>query len=390
MKILKKLKWLFFIIGAFLLGMVAGIFHDADVFFKLGKAFNTTPWYYYLILFVLCFYVTLAVHELTHFFYFVTHKIKGKALYLTALLFVKRDSKWRLKFVPKMFMLLGGLVVPDLNKIESEEDYEREVKVFAGSLISAPIATIIFGVLFFIVELLVVFISSNILLIGLFTISFIFIELFTILYVLASTVSSTVAYGDFPAYKKMKEDKKFQLAQIVQYLSFSSNITEKTEDFIFCKVVSMLKNENNFYDQFSMMLLQYYIEEVVFANKKIVPELDEKILSLSGSRLINSDAGLQLYCCKLYYVYSNIDANIALNSFMKMETRFNSERVSTYWKLKTKHLLNISDESIFLSDDKNIETDKMSFIFKPLFDYYQEEKDTIVRLKPKIIQEKIE
>src|SRR5690606_28362155 len=104
--------------------------------FLLGL--NASPWYLNLIYVFLAIFLVILVHELGHLFSFMRHNIKIKAFYVLSFVFVKIDGKWKFKFFPKFFTLMGGLVAADLPAIKHIDDEEKLVKILKRVLLAGP------------------------------------------------------------------------------------------------------------------------------------------------------------------------------------------------------------------------------------------------------------
>src|SRR5690554_1605505 len=155
---------------------------------------------------LLVFYITLIFHELGHFIAFKVQKIKLRALYITIFVFYKTKEGWRFTIKPKLWVLFGGLVVPDLELIEDDKTYHEIAKKFAISLITAPIVTISLLGFTIIMFILTVIFSTNSLWIGTISIMTFYVILLSALYIYTFKLSNQNFYGDFVAYKKMKDD----------------------------------------------------------------------------------------------------------------------------------------------------------------------------------------
>ena len=385
-KKIKILKYALILLGAFLFGIIWAIFFDNDLFYKMSQGFKRIGWYAYPLLLIGVFYVTLIVHELTHMIAFLVTGTKAKAIYITGFVFMKKNNKWKFKFIPKMFALFGGLVVPDIGEIKNENEYQKVTKSFSISLISAPIASLVFGLLTFIAWLLLLFLTNAVVFIAIITIFMIFTTLFTILYTLASLVATNQAVGDFPAYKRMKSIDLFQISILSQYLLFSSNLSEETESFIFDKSNEIIIKQNDFYNQNIQSLLISYIDGIVFEEKPRIDEIDKIIEKLNDTRLLSTEAGKLLYFSKLYFLYALVDSTKAISNFRNREESISKMQDVKYQYHKTLHIMNISDESEYLNNKENVSVGKMSFVFEPLIDYFEEEQKTIIKLTPKIIE----
>ena len=386
MKKKKVIRNVLIILGGFIFGLIWALFFDQDLFYKMRLGFQKTPWYLYPILVILVFYISLAIHELTHLFAFSVNKIKGRAIYLTGFTFVKKVNQWKFEFHPKMFALMGGLVIPDIKSVKNEEEYNKVVRAFYRSLIAAPIASIIYCFVVLASYLLILFLTNLYVWIAVLTAFTLLTIMLTALYILASLVQTKEAVGDFPAYKKMKNDELFQISLINQYIMFATSSSKETDKFIFDKSIEVLLNQKEYYNQHILSLIGVYLDGVVFDSKSRNEEVDKIVDDLGDYALLRSDAGKVVYFNKLYFIYQEIDSTKALEKFEKRREELLGKDDLKYLVHKAMHLMNISDETEFLNNRENFGSAKMQFVFDPIIDYLEEEKRTNVRLVPKIVE----
>lgn len=353
---MKKRKLLYFFICAFLWGYIYTALIYNGIWPRLIESLRTLKFYEFFLWLIFAFYFSLTLHELGHFLAFVFQKIKIRALYLTVFVFYKNEKGWHFTVKPKLWVLGGGLVVPDLGKIENDEDFNRLKKRFSRALIAAPIVTI--SVLFIsIISFVVVLIySSNAHLIGILSILAIYITLLSSLFIYTFTLHNTMFYGDFVAYKKMKTDPIFQLTQINQYTMFSMVETEKTSQYLFEKTRDILKEINIDSSMFHTMLLTSYLDNIIRGDEEVDPVIDSKIRALKLSPYTNSEHGIYLVYDICYYYYKKKEVAKAYQMFEDIKRRTGKKlnpKLVDYLQKKTMHVLNIEYQDAFFSDNEN-------------------------------------
>ncbi|MFA5526449.1 MAG: site-2 protease family protein, partial [Acholeplasmataceae bacterium] len=121
---LKRFRWLLWLAFAFVLGFIFSFLVYNGYWYRLIDGLKTLRWYHFFMWLILTFLITLIIHELGHLFAFVFQGVKIRALYLYMLIVYKTKKGWRIKLKPKLWFLLGGFVVPDLDDIVSDENYE--------------------------------------------------------------------------------------------------------------------------------------------------------------------------------------------------------------------------------------------------------------------------
>ena len=118
---MKKHKWIYIPIIVFLIGIIYTILIYNGIWFKLTSGLESLALIGYFLWFLFAFYFTLTLHELGHFLAFYFQKVKLRAIYLTIFVFYKNEKGWHFTIKPKLWILFGGLVVPDLGEIRNKE-----------------------------------------------------------------------------------------------------------------------------------------------------------------------------------------------------------------------------------------------------------------------------
>jgi hypothetical protein len=379
---LKKFGLLYALIFAFLLGYVYTALVYNGIWFNLKSGLNSVPFYMWLIWLIVSFYLTLTLHELGHFFAFMIQGIKLRALYLTIFVFYKNEKGWKFTIKPKLWVLLGGLVVPDLGEIKRDEDYQKVAHQFGIALITAPIVTLSVLLLTWVLFIIMLYTSSNIGQIGIMAVMTLWITLLSLLYIYTFTLSNPMFYGDIVAYKKMKKDAVFRLAQIHQYQMFSLLESNETEIFLWHKVRDAIKKHTLHHHTTDIALYMAYIDGILHLNQEIDTQVDLKIQRLSTHLFTRSEQGLTLLyeVCHYYYKTKRPDQAYRLFEFIQERaSKKINENVLEYLKKRSMHIMHIAYDDLYLNDLKHI-TMGNTWIFEPILDLKEMLKDAHEKL----------
>jgi len=315
----------------------------------------------------------LTLHELGHFIAFYVQKVKLRAIYLTIFVFYKDEKRWHFTIKPKLWILFGGLVVPDLGEIKTEEDYELLSAKFRKSLIAAPIVTIVLLSISLITFVLLMIFSPNIHLNGLITLNTLYITLISTLYIYTFGLSNQMFYGDFVAYKKMKEDPIFKLAQIDQYTMFSLNDSKETVKFLWEKSRETLRSTPLNGTMFYHVVITNYLDGILKNDYPIDSEIEEKLKHLNLNTLCRSEQGLSLAYDLCFYDYKKGHVEQAYKRFERIQTKIGiklDEKMALYLRNKSAHILHLEDHQDFLNEKDNLYIGQ-AWIFEALIDPYE-------------------
>lgn len=379
---LKRFGLLYALIFAFLLGYVYTALVYNGIWFNLKSGLNRVPFYMWLIWLIVSFYLTLTLHELGHFFSFLIQGIKLRALYLTIFVFYKNETRWKFTIKPKLWVLLGGLVVPDLGEIKRDEDYQKVAHQFGVALITAPIVTLAVLLLTWVLFIIILYTSSNIGHIGIMAVMTLWITLLSLLYIYTFTLSNPMFYGDIVAYKKMKKDAVFRLAQIHQYQMFSLLESNETEIYLWHKVRDAIKKHTLHHHTTDIALYMAYIDGILHLNQEIDTQVDLKIQRLSTHLFTRSEQGLTLLyeVCHYYYKTKRPDQAYRLFEFIQERaSKKINENVLEYLKKRSMHIMHIAYDDLYLNDLKHI-TMGNTWIFEPILDLKKMLKDAHEKL----------
>src|SRR5690554_2272588 len=211
MKHLKKWWVLYFLILCFVVGFITMPFFHSSYFGALWNSLTTIKWYWQVLLFLGTLFFTLALHELAHFVSFLLSGYKNEMIIILFFVFYKKYNKWKLKLDFKLLLLGGGMVFPSLGDINTKQDFDKARKAMQTSLLAAPLFTLISGLLFTTITLIFFYTNSFLVPFSLFTL------IFSLFYTYLSTKEAPGVYGDFKAYKRVKNDDDFALVIVSQY-----------------------------------------------------------------------------------------------------------------------------------------------------------------------------
>lgn len=180
-------------------------------------------------LFVLAMLFSIALHELSHAFYFEINKVPLRFVAIFLFGFYKDNKKWKYIFYPNKITLTGGIAIPDLPAINSESQFKKIRKIYSRALLFAPIISFVEAIVAVVAYSTLLFsgISTKNTNVSVFLVFCIFVGL-TIFF--SSFLKAENIYGDFPAYKLYKENDKLTFLQFGQYLIFANNWKQKIMD----------------------------------------------------------------------------------------------------------------------------------------------------------------
>lgn len=368
MKTHKKKKiniYLKVILLALAVGFLHAFMYHVGMIEKLRLAFITIKWYMYFIYFFLTFLMTLTIHELGHLVSFVIQGIHIRALHIFIFVFYKNNNqRWKFKVDFKLIKMLGGLVVPDLGKIATEETYQDVVLKFKRALIAGPNTTKWFLYLYSVIAIILFVFTNNHVFNGILMINGLFVVLLSLLYLKASKLHTDQFYGDYVAFDQMGKDAFFTFSQIDQYLEFSSIKEEETQHFLYLKAKDLIEKypyQNSIFINATYQSFFEYQHEKENSNTLI----HEKIIKISKMHLINSmQIDLMLSC--LFYFYSNMCIDDFYRLFLIFESLKDRPEYRFYYDFGL-HKLNFENrKDILMSQRSHI--DDVYWIFASIVD----------------------
>lgn len=376
---MKKIRKYLILIGfAAILGFTFSFLKHNGYWFKLTSGLKTIKWYLYPVIILFNFFIVILIHELGHLFSFVLNKIKIRALYvLVFVLMRKENDKWKFKIYPKHIKLLGGIVVPNLGEIKTEEDFNKIRTAFSKALIAGPRTSVGYLILSIIVFILIWFLTNLNLLTTLLFINAVITSLMTVLIVLTSKVNTNEIYGDYVAYDKFLTDDRFALLQLIQYRSFSTIEDEETDKFLYDYLTNFYKSSTLSYHLFDLVLasnlLNFYLEDENIENSSV----NRVINYYSINRLASSKNGLELaYLISAYY-YKNNNAEKAFQTFKLIQVNNNKhidENKQLFLFKQYEHMLNLNNNEKYFSENKTMMLEEL-FVLAPLVNVDEMIKD---------------
>ncbi len=342
------------------------LFHNGYVR-TLLSTFSLVKWYWQVLIVIGILFLTVFLHELSHFLTFLFMGVKSEIMVVFMFLFYKNENnKWRVKINPKLLLLVGGLVWPNLGPINNEEDFKKARKAMQTSLLVAPLFTLISGVLFIIISLIFFYNTF------LFPISF-YMFLFTMLYTYTSSLESNQIVGDFKAYKKVKNDDDFSQLIILQYCDLT--------DYQYAYIEDYLKT-HTYSNRQTRVYLVYLLEKHIFDSNEVSMFLYEKVLSFVKNEykfisLFSHDEGVFLAQYILFYLRKCNHEEDTLRLFNLFVEKVNAKKTKEHYKKyltkQTSHILKFSDEETYINNPKNMETNALSFITNSIPSFLESE-----------------
>lgn len=367
---MRKFKFIFWLIVAFFVGVVYTLLVYQGIWSKWGSGLRTVPLYMYIVWLLFTFYVSLTIHELGHLISFVIQGVKIRALYLTIFIFYRSEKGWRFRINWKLWVLLGGLVVPDLGVIADNDTFNAMKKKFSIALITAPIVTIVLWMLVFIGFVITLIFSSNLVFIGAMTVITLYLTLLTMLYVHTFRLSHPLFFGDFVAYKKMNEDPVFQTAQIAQYTIFSLKASKETDQYFFYQAEALIKKTSMHRNISYMGLFQMYLEGVIYDDMPFDHQVDIKIQRFPVNQYLHNEQGILLLhdICLYYYKLNRPDKAYQLYLMIKDRAgKKVNQDILNFLNQRLEHVMHIAYHDATLKEGKKYLLGNM-WIFDTLLD----------------------
>ncbi|MGG5461011.1 M50 family metallopeptidase [Clostridium sp. B9] len=336
-------------------------------------------------IFIGAYIFSVALHELGHFITFIRNGIKMRALYIMFLLFIKKNGKWSFRFRFNSVMLGGGVAIPYIPKIKSEEELKYYQKSFANSIIAAPIVTILIPVVFGLITFLIGITSSNGTLKGVFL--FITISLFIInsFLALSCLIKNELAIGDFPAYKMCKEDKEFMAIMLQQYRTMQGEYESK-ESYLSTMLNEYIKEEfeSKSLNIFTLGVIGNSLSITLSDKGDILSNIEDYIKYFENNPyvLLNHKflgAKVVLFSVIEYLAIEKGEYHRAKLLYDKASETLNNDKkneIVDYHIKQCEHLFGISDNREFLSDRRNIKPSEEWPIWS-IFDEYYEIEESI-------------
>jgi hypothetical protein len=372
------LKILIFIIAALLTGIFSSFLVYSGLWETFSTGWKTIGFFGGVFILLVSFYVTLTVHELAHLIAFKVQGVGIRALYLTIFVFHKTEKGWRLSVNPKLWILFGGLVVPDLPEIPDDQTEERLTTAFARALIAAPVATIVFASIVIMTFILSVTIPAGPLLIGIMGRAALFVTLLSALYTVTFFLSNDTFYGDVVAWRKIRTDDAFRIAQFSQYLMFSTTAGQASEDHVWKRVTARLREHGIGPSLFDALVLSIYLTGIIREDRESDETVDRMVREKNVNVYLRKEPTLEIAYEIALFHYRKHDVERAYRLHEDLSRKVGKhipEALRTYLAKRSAHLMHLEDNSAWLSENENIHIGQF-WIFETLVDPYEHQKET--------------
>lgn len=361
----KLLTILIIVLAGFMVGYINTLFIYESIWNHFFLGLNSVPWYVHVLYVFIGLFLVIMVHELGHFISFVRQGIKVKAIYVLCFALVNIEGKWKLRFIPKFLLLLGGIVIPDHLVIDNIEKEEEIILKFRKALIAGPNTSIVYGITIFVLWFLFSFTNLYGLNGFLFTLM-VATTLMTMLAVLSSKVSANGMYGDYVAEKELDNNKLFRLTYLTQLVSLIQR-DEASLNYFWPSVIESLEKSTSITNRVYANLLLHYLHETIFEDQIGCTAIDKKMDGFV-KRLPKNEDGYVMYHHFIYFYQSRNNPDKVselLNELPTIGFKLD-DKVKSFYQHLTNHLLKLSDESIYLENPENVITSSLAWIYEPL------------------------
>ena len=373
---MKKFRFLIFLLICFVIGFVFTFLVYMGLWSSFIASLNRIPVWMYFLMIPLVFYITLTCHELGHLIAFRVQGVPIRALYLTIFVFYKDKKGWHFTVKPKLWILFGGLVIPDLPQVKNDEQFTTLRRIFARALIAAPIVTISLLAISVISFILTWLFGAPSYWFGILSIFTIYTILLSSLYIYTFKLNTKHMYGDFVAYRKMNEDELFQFVQMTQYIALSLQADED-HTYLYHKAQTLIEKQSRIkYQMFLMITVMTYLEGVIDHQYPISEKIDQMLKKIPTAQFARSEEGLTLlYMVSAYhYQLGRVEESYQLfNKITKKASKRIPEAFRTYLKYKYEHKLNMKNHHAYLANNDNIYIGQ-NWLFEVIEDPYESAK----------------
>lgn len=321
---------------------------------------------------VLVYFLSIAIHELGHFFAFIINKIGMRMLNVLIVSFIYDGSKWKLVF-NRNGAGIGGIAVPNLTAITNEKEFNHMQKGHANAILWGPITSFIL----ILIGVMMLFGNGYLRIVGL---SLILINLMT---VFSCFIKMDGVYGDFPAYKAYKEDDFFAALMMYQYAMFAVNFetvrrdNEYLRDVLLKGLVPRMENKKT--DILTVACAATFIQEYLVG---VADEVPEQVIAYidyyegNYKRIVaanNTESNKQLLLYIAYFYQKEGLTDKAMDIHKNFIQKLPKTDVFNYWKIQSEQMILGIDHSSYLLDTKNIKPGLSYGVFKKLDGFYHDE-----------------
>lgn len=362
---MKKYKGLIYIISMFIIGIFVGILSYYGYLSSLFKGLSVVKWYYILPILIITFFINILVHELGHLIILRKQGIGIRAIYVLCFTVVKIGKKWHFSIYLRFLKLLGGLVMPNMYLIKDEETYQKSITDFSKGIKAGPLFSLYLGICS-IILFVIAWISGLSVFIGLSFYFMGFTILITFMIMAASKVSVSGLYGDFVAYKRLQENKRFALAYILSSVDTSDH-REESENFLWEKVIEALETRVELNSPEGQIFITHYIQKIVFENQIGSHKINENLKYVHQNLVLTKEEHYILGHELLYFYYQTNQTEIVARLKLRLEQvkkNPKSLKVYAYWEERTSYLLGETTNDAYKKRSEDSQT--IGFILKPL------------------------
>lgn len=202
---------------------------------------------YFLGACVIAIFLSVFFHEIGHAFAFLIQGIRIRAIFIffLGIIFHKR---WRLVVDKTMLILFGGIVIPNMMRIDDDAMFLEVSKKFRISLLAAPIVSYVWLIIIIIVTVLVSHLFLLYLMFWVLTITLMFTRSFFI--------HKGMVLGDFVAFKYLKTHPEYVIILLLQ-LGKQQQYDLSTAKYLYHKAEVYLNTVTSITSRSNYLLLQY-------------------------------------------------------------------------------------------------------------------------------------
>ena len=225
---------------------------------------------------ILSFIVAVTIHELGHVIAFIFQGVQIKALFILVLGFIFGKSK-RFVIDKTMLLFLGGIVIPNMFEIHSDESFYKTSNKFRISLLTAPIVTYIW----MFITIILVFIHTQLLMIYVmfWTITF------TVMFTRSFLIHQGMIIGDLKAFSHLKKHPEYVLLILMQ-LGRQQGYDQKTALYLYHKAETYLNQVSHIQKRSDYLLLQYVCDGYRLGYLQKQEDIPKWLLKVSMKRRI--------------------------------------------------------------------------------------------------------
>lgn len=341
--------------------------------------------------FIAVYYLSVIIHELTHFLTFRAYGTEMRLLIMGPFIFNKIDDKWRFKFKFTGAFFMGGIAMPNLEVIDNEEKFERFRKVFARVLIAAPLSNLILNL---IVIAATVVLNKNVQsevwrnYISFIAIGATFISLFLNL---SSFIKNDLVIGDYRAYFEVLKERDFAYICIYQYLVISSKYLVDDKKYIMQNICMLLENalEKKSFNNYIIGIVDNMLNDYLTGKIEELPETGKKYVDFTVD---NCDELLEAYVNMelplvfvhkiiLYFSLEEASKAKALELYNKITLLVKHKtKVLKYYDLRSRHALGLENTLEYISHMENMKTSSLYELWRMFQWYYSDELKILNRI----------